>query len=112
MAHDKSPRVDFLEGLLRSADHSLVEVLQLRPRSGGLGNVRQRAAIEKKVAEVRPFKLFLIVEFTRPGPNTQPAMPGGDGVDEALLSIHVFLGAFIANERQAHAMNVEALHIL
>ena len=107
MAHDVAVHLEVVEGRLRIGHDVPVHGGQRAPRRRGLGDVGQRAAVEQVVADVGRVELLLVVELAGTRTDAEAAVALDDPPDELALCGDVVLGALVADERQAHGLEVE-----
>ena len=94
------------EGAVRGRGHRFVERLQIAPRGRGLGHVPGGSPVEQEVPDVRDVELLLVVKRPRPRADAQPAVALDELADGAPLRRHVLLAALVADERQAHLVQI------
>ena len=106
MAHDPAGDTNLCEGLLRSRHHVRVQRHELLPWRGSVGNVGDRAPIEKEVADVGGVELLLVLQRPWPLPTPIPPCLPTMSLDDLLLPGDVCLAALVADEGQADLIQI------
>ena len=108
MAHQITGYAKLVEGAVTGGHHVVVDRLQLAPRRRGLRDVGWSPAVEQEVANVRRVELLLVVQLAGAPADAQPAVALDDPLAELALGGHVVGASLVADEREAHRVQVPA----